>query len=463
MKVLLVVYDNDSHISPFPIGIAYLASACRDAGYSVTVYNQDVYHYPDNHLTQYLNENKFDVVGMGACGGYYQYKKIKSLCNAVKASANDTVLVLGGHLVSPDPEFFLQSFNCDVISIGEGEETFVDLLDALSSGNTLRNVKGIAYFDKGGVYIRTEDRPLISDVDSISIPAYDMFPINHYALFRFPNIQRHERAMPLLSGRGCPFECNFCYRMDKGFRPRSTGSILEEIKFLMQNYNIGYIAFWDELLMSSAKRTRKLCEAFIESGLEFKWYCMGRLNFATKDILDLMKEAGCVFINYGIESVNDFALQNMNKVLTVEQIIAGIEATLTAGISPGLNVIFGNIGEDATCLKNDVEFLQKYDDHSQLRTIRPVTPYPGSPLFDYAVEKGFIKGIEDFYENKHTNSDLLTVNFTDMTDDEFYSELFQANKTLLDNYVTHIENTNMKTLYDLYLTHDVGFRGFRHT
>jgi len=86
LKILLVVYDNDSYISQFPLGIAYLASACRDAGYDVSIYNQDVYHYPDEHLTDYLNNNKFDVVGIGACGGYYQYQKVKCLCNAVKAA-----------------------------------------------------------------------------------------------------------------------------------------------------------------------------------------------------------------------------------------------------------------------------------------------------------------------------------------------------------------------------------------
>jgi len=295
------------------------------------------------------------------------------------------------------------------------------------------------------------------------MPAYDMFPIDHYALYRFPNIGRNERAMPMLSGRGCPFECNFCYRMDKGIRTRSTKSILDEVRFLMTSYNISYIAFWDELLMSSEKRVRELCEGIIKSGLKFNWYCQGRLNFATKDLLDLMKVAGCVFINYGIESVNDDALRNMNKVLTVQQITKGIEATLEAGISPGFNMIFGNIGEDAQCLKNDVDFLLKYDDHSQLRTIRPVTPYPGSPLFDYAVAKGKIRDVEDFYENKHTNSDLLTVNFTDMSDEEFYDELFEANKVLLDNYLTNIGKTNEQALSGLYKDLNANFRGFRHT
>jgi radical SAM superfamily enzyme YgiQ (UPF0313 family) len=215
--------------------------------------------------------------------------------------------------------------------------------------------------------------------------------------------------------------------------------------------------------MSSEKRIKELCNLFLLSNLGFTWQCSGRLNHATPELLSLMKKAGCEFINYGIESINDHALKNMNKSLAVEQIILGVEATLQSGISPGLNIIFGNIGETAECLKNDVDFLLKYDDHSQLRTIRPVTPYPGSPLFDYAVEQGMIKDVEDFYENKHTNSDLLTVNFTNMTDEEYYNELYVANKILLDNYIEYTKNINDKLLTDIYKNFNSNFRGFRQT
>jgi hypothetical protein len=86
LNVLLIVYDNDSYISYFPMGIAYIAAACRNAGHNVTIYNQDVYHYTEDHLIEYLKTNKFDVIGLGACGGYYPYRKIKALTNAIKES-----------------------------------------------------------------------------------------------------------------------------------------------------------------------------------------------------------------------------------------------------------------------------------------------------------------------------------------------------------------------------------------
>jgi anaerobic magnesium-protoporphyrin IX monomethyl ester cyclase len=112
--------------------------------------------------------------------------------------------------------------------------------------------------------------------------------------------------------------CNFCYRMDPGFRLRSTSSIIEEIRMLQSNYGITYIEFVDELLMSSIVRTVEICESFIKENIKLKWNCNGRLNYAKKDVLRLMKEAGCVFINYGIESLDENALRAMNKALTVK-------------------------------------------------------------------------------------------------------------------------------------------------
>jgi len=251
--------------------------------------------------------------------------------------------------------------------------------------------------------------------------------------------------------------------MDKGFRPRSNEKIISEIMLLKRMYGITYIAFSDELLMSSAERTVSLCEDFIKAKLNIKWCCNGRLNFARPDVLNLMKQAGCVFINYGIEAMDDEVLKNMNKVLTTSQIIEGIKATLEAGISPGFNILFGNIGDNKETLRKGVEFLLEYDDGSQMRTIRPVTPYPGSPLYYHAIEKGLLKDCEDFYENKHINADLLSVNFTELSDDEFHNILLDANSLLIGNYFYNKKHKILYQCEELYLRKNSDFRGFRQS
>ena len=187
------------------------------------------------------------------------------------------------------------------------------------------------------------------------------------------------------------------------------------------------------------------------------------MNVAKPDVLALLKNAGCVFINYGIESVDDECLRLMNKKLTVKEITEGIENTLAEGISPGFNIIWGNLGEDEKILEKGIQFLIKYDDFAQMRTIRPVTPYPGSDLYYYAIEKGLLRDVEDFYESKHTNSDLLAVNFTELTDDEFYDALKEANKTLLNNYFTCRLNSYIEQTNNLYEKRDDTFRGYRQS
>nr|WP_320017116.1 radical SAM protein [uncultured Desulfobacter sp.] len=460
MRVLLVVYDNGSLVTYFPQGTAYIAAVLRQNDIDVEIYFQDLHHYPDEHLTEYLDKNRFDAIGLGIIGGYYQYRKLLSLSKAINCSKNRPFYIIGGHGPTPEPEYFFEKTNADVIVIGEGEETIIELLNAHHKHKKLSSVKGIAYRD-GNKTIVNPRRNLIENIDNIPMPAYELFPIEFYRLVKESKATSTDFSLPVLSGRGCPYSCNFCYRMDKGFRPRSNESIVAELSFLKEKYRINYIIFSDELLMSSKSRTESICKAIIKAKLNIKWWCNGRLNYAEPALLKLMKKSGCVFINYGIEAVDDQILKNMNKALTVKQIIRGTETTLAAGISPGLNIIWGNIGENLETLQKGVDFLLKYNDGSEMRTIRPVTPYPGSPLYYYAIEKGLLKNCRDFYENKHVNSDLLAVNFTNLTDEEFHHALLEANTVLIKDYFKKKLKWNLKTAQSLYLENDVSFRGFR--
>jgi len=460
MRFLFVAYDNDSYITWFPQGLAYIASVLRKAGHHIDVYSQDMHHYPDEHLTKFLDDNKYDGVAVSVIAGYYQYRKLLKISDAINKSKKRPVYLIGGHGPSPEPEYFLKKTRADVAVIGEGEVTAVELMDALANKKSLASIEGIAYREGDVVHVNPR-RALIKDIDAIPLPAYDLFPIDYYRLYRMPNCAKSDFIMPVLSGRGCTFECNFCYRLDEGLRERSNEAILEEVGILQKDYAINYVIFSDELLVSSVRRVTGLCEAIIKSGIKFKWCCNGRLNYAKKDALNLMKEAGCVFINYGIEAMDDQVLKNMNKALTTKQIVDGIENTLASGISPGFNIIYGHIGDNRETLQKGVDFLLKYDDGAQLRTIRPVTPYPGSPLYYHAIKKGLLKDCEDFYETKHTNSDLLAVNFTELSDDEFYDALYKANVALLNNYMEKKHQGAIAQCKRLYFDKDVTFRGFR--
>ena len=460
MRILLVVYDNGSHIHWFPQGLAYIAAALRGAGHEVHVFSQDIDHAPPESLTARLDECHYDAVGVSACGGYWQYRQLLAIATAVRAARERVPLVLGGHGPAADPAYFLSVTDADAVVVGEGEDTAVHLFPALGDSARLATVRGAVWRD-GERVIENPRRQVRADVDSLPLPAFDLFDVRHYRLLRFPRCEPTDFAMPVLSSRGCPFRCTFCFRLDPGYRARSPESIVAELRQLQAQYGITYFAFSDELLMQSEARAFALCEAFRSSGLRFRWCCNGRLNYATPEVLIEMHEAGCVFINYGIEALDDEVLRLMEKHLTVAEIEAGIWHTLEAGISPGLNVIWGNLGDTRETLRRGVEFLLTYDDGAQLRTIRPVTPYPGSRLYDLAIERGLLRDCADFYA-RHLNSDLCTVNFTEESDADFHRLLLDANTRLIRNYYRRQCTRTLISAEHLYAG-DASFRGFRTT
>ncbi len=190
---------------------------------------------------------------------------------------------MGGHLLSPEPEYFLRKFKSDIIMIGESDETVKEVLKVLEALRDWNRVKGIVFIDSVGDVLY-ERHPLISDIiDSIPFPTYDLFNMEHHVLYPQTNSDRYDRYAEILSGRCCSFHCNFCYRIDSGFRPRSTEKIIKEIEMLKQKYRVTYIFFIDELLMSSIKHMTEFCNKIIEKRVDVKWGCNGRLNYASKD------------------------------------------------------------------------------------------------------------------------------------------------------------------------------------
>ena len=465
LKVLFVVYDNGSYDHVFPMGVGALSAIVKRDGHDFTIWNQDMHHWPDDYLRTYLNENKFDVVVMSLIAGYYQYQKMKNLSKAINNSKNRPFYLMGGYGPTPEPEFFLKKSGCDVVAMGEGEVTISKLLDAVENKKSLKEVPGIAWLENGKLQ-QTPRAPLVHNLDSLPLTPYEKFPMEYYRMLRMPKVKATDFCFPLMSARGCSFKCTFCYRMDPGYRIITPEPLLDEIEMLHKDYGITYIAFQDDLLMSSIEHTEAVCLEFLKRNLPIRWNCNGRLNYCSEELLQLMKDAGCHFINYGIESMDQKVLNNMKKGLRPEMIIRGIEDTLKVGISPGLNFIFGNKGDNKKTLKAAVDFLLKYDDFAQKRTIRPVTPYPGSPLYYDAIKLGLLdkdNPAEDFYEKKHLNSDLICCNFTELSDEEFYESLRWANKTLMKNYYDRQKNSTLTQIDHLYDTKDVSFRGFRHS
>lgn len=461
MKILFINYDNQSSINILPVGTCYVAGYVKKHGFDdIAYYSQDIYHYSEEHLTRYLSENRFDVAAIGFVAGYYQHQKVMRLCEAVKRATPSPFLVLGGHGPTPEPAFYMKVTGADAVVMGEGELPFLNLLSALQAGAPLKDVKGIAYRDGDEIFVNPRQKP-ISDLDSIPLPYYEALPMEYYVSKRLYNMTPTDRMLFMVGSRGCNYTCNFCQRIEAGIRFRSPESIVGEIQKYQRDYEITYVAFMDELFMFSEKRVFELTEAFLKAGLKIKYFCTGRLNIVNSNILDMMKRSGCVYIDYGIEQFDNKALAAMNKKLTEDQIIKGIELTQSKGFPIILDILFGNIGDTKETLRKTLDFFKKYNDYGQYRTIRPVTPYPGTMLYSYAIEKGLLKGPEEFYA-KHVNLELPTVNFTNVPDNEYLSLLFDANTEITNDYYEHFRKESVETFRKIYFEKDISFRGVRH-
>ena len=441
-NVLLISYDNDSHLPFFPMNLFYLAGSLKKAGHRLALWAQYIHHGREEALTEILDRNPLQVVGLGFCAGYYQYGKAKKVATAVNASVRrkDINFVLGGHGPGGAPEFFLEKLLADTVVVGDGE----------------RAIRLAAHGKKGII----QGDPCTTDHAPLEIYS-DLFPMLVYRLIRWPTSERKDFCFPILSSRGCKWSCSFCFRMREGFHYRDVAAIAEGIKYLHNNWQITHFQFSDELLMGCEERTAEICESILKLPFGIKWDCNGRLNFARKEILSLMKDSGAEYVNYGIESLDQRILNEMGKGLTVERIHEGVQGTLEAGLSPGLNFLWGFPGDTEDNLNQMAKFIKKYNPGHELRTIRPVTPYPGCRLYKEAIDKNLLDGPEDFYERKHLNSDLFSVNFMDMPVERAHELLFKTNAWLASAHRINWTRKMVDAASAMYTGKNLGFRGFR--
>lgn len=459
-KVLFIIHDVYQDDNLFPLGIAYLATVLRKNNIDVAIYSQDVFHYTNEQLAEYLDENEFDIIGLGFMAARFK-ETAEPLCDIINKHKKNAWFVIGGACPSAIPQYMLLATDADIVAVGEAEETIVELVKYKTKGGDLSKVKGIVHWR--GI---TERRQPIMDLDTIPFPDWSIFPMDNYtSCLQLYGAKKKDIAFSILTSRGCINRCNFCYRMEKGIRVRSIENIIEEMKLLYAFHGVNYFEIEDELFILSKERIRKFRDAIKKAKLKIKFYCQARVDIFDEEIAELLKEAGCQFLNFGMESSDQKVLDLMNKRTTVEQNINAAEITRKMGIGVGLNFIWGNIGDTEHSLKENVELIKNFNTYNQIRTIRPVTPYPGCDLYYEAIKRGLLTGPEDFF-NKFKNSDLLTVNFTDIPDERFYELLYEANKDLINDHFHQAgnmvgANALIDNFYNLYFK-GAQFRGARH-
>jgi radical SAM superfamily enzyme YgiQ (UPF0313 family) len=330
-------------------------------------------------------------------------------------------VVLGGALATFSYGDVLNNLDVDVCVLGEGEKTFLDCARVFQFNQDLNGAKGIAFLNNDEVVV-TEPREYIDNLDDIPFPKFELFNMESYlsncSVYSKYGIYNHLPAINIVTGRGCPYNCNFCSKIFKGARYRSTENVIEELNFLKRSYGIKGVFFNDELVLSSKQRGMELCEKI--ASLDLIWNCQGRINTVDKDLLKYMKEAGCVSVGYGIESGSQRILDSMNKRQTIEQIVDTLNNTVDVGIEPIPQWMFGYPGEDYQSVCETESTLSKINFPMNPSFI--FTPLPGTDIFNDALKNGLINDRINYYENisdGYNHKNPFIVNYTEWPLDIF--------------------------------------------
>ncbi len=454
MKIVLVYpfYGTGKRSRYFPFGLAYIASVLRDAGHDIHIVDMEGNDLSVRDAVEQIVDIKPDIAGFG--GMVTRYRIVKDIATGLRSALPDVFMIAGNSGATTVPELYLKNCLLDAVVLGEGENTTLELCAALQSGGDWKSVQGLAFLNEEGVFRTSPPRKLISDLDSIPMPAWDLFPVENY-IASYDHRQKSVRHLEVVASRGCPFNCVYCYRIyGRTLRRRSPESIVAEIEILVNRYHIEYTGFPDDLFTSNREFVMEVCRLLKERVPGINWSCLGRVNTVDKEMLETMKDAGCDWISYGIESGDDEMLKRMKRGVTAEECLRAMQLTRSVGIHPEGSFMIGMFGETRKSVENTVEFCRKADITAPMLF---VTPYPGVEIFNQAVEEKRIEDVEIFLESMNAADELL-INLTDMSDEELFRLRDLAQGTIGRNYLMRKPLTRIPALL---FRHFVlkGFRG----
>lgn len=470
MKILIVnppIRENDN--PHFPTGLGYLAAVLRKEGHEVSVIDAAALKLRKQELLSRIKQHDFDVFAVGGLITIFNY--LKWLTGEVRKINPNALIISGGSAVSSVPQLFLKKTGVDVGLLYEAESTIIHLLNAIKDKTDFRTISGIAFKDKNGEIIVNPLRERIKDLDELPFPAYDLFPMEEYLSFPqqmgLLNLSKERKAIGILATRGCPWKCTFCHRnFGNTYVMRSPQNIIAEMEMLYNIYGITFFDFKDETLTVNKKHMESFCDLLIEKGHSFKWQAMTRADLVTKELLEKMKKAGCIYINFGLESGSQKMLDSIDKKIKVETMEQTIRWVREIDIELTKSFMIGIPGETKETVQETIDFCRRLDLNG---TFFICTPYPGTILWEKLKADGKIVTEEDearYIEHLATAGDAinLNMNVSGLPDDELLVLRDWATKEIAKNYYrnhlleyfsSRVEYVKFayKTLKNIYTTH----------
>jgi len=369
------------HQPYLPIGLAYLSAVLEADGHQVTVIDCPASNIDHSKLKDELERLNPDLVGITAMTPTIESALI--CAEKAKEARQESLVVLGGpHATFMDKELLSETSNIDIIVRGEGEQTLREIAHALEGKVRMHKIEGMT-IKRGGEIYRTPDRQLIEDLDLLPRPSYKHFPLDKYRIFG-------RKIMPIMTSRGCPFQCSFCITsriFGKKVRLRSPNNVVDELEWLKTEYDAEAYSFYDDTFTFNMERAEKICDEMVKRKIGLPWDCQTRADRISRELLAKMKRAGCEVITIGVESASSRILNLIGKGTTPEQNRKAVEMIKKMGISVVVSVIIGYPDEELNDIKQTLDFVARLKPDDVYVCI--ATPYPGTRLYYMIKERGW--------------------------------------------------------------------------
>jgi anaerobic magnesium-protoporphyrin IX monomethyl ester cyclase len=388
-----------------PLGLGYLASYLESKGFRVDILDLTILHVSTATLIQLFKKNTPLLVGLTALTPFYL--NMKELSLEIKKQIPDIPVVLGGVHASALPRESLDECNADFVVIGEGEETLLELARKVKEHGDLADVAGIAY-KRGREFIVNKPRELISDLDSLPMPAWHKIDPRKYPPVPHGFIKKHKYVAPILSTRGCPYKCSYCASCQfwrQRIRFRSPSMVVDEMEYLYNTFQIREFHFWDDNLTLKRAHILGICKEILRRRLSVSMTTPNGLRVDTlnKSILMVMKKAGFYHLTFSVESGSPRILRESNKVTNLRTIAQNTRIAKKLGFSLSSFFMLGFPNETLESIQRTIKLAKALPLDQRLFFI--LRPLPGSQLFSEMIKKqgpisdwtsiNFFKGNED--------------------------------------------------------------------
>ncbi|MBF0561761.1 MAG: cobalamin-dependent protein [Alphaproteobacteria bacterium] len=409
---LLISAPADGSLKIFPLGLGYISGALKSAGYRVTCL--DLAHVPADleasAIEAALRDSGAGVIGIGGLSN--DWSRMHRVLDMASRVNPRIVKVIGGGGVSSDPETMIRTLDVHYGVLGEGEDTVVELAKAIGDGFPVDQIPGLAYRNEDGTLHRTAERRGTKDLDALPLPDFEGFNLGEYLKRQktcssgvYDSFHDNPKIMPIVFSRSCPFQCTFCFHAVSKYRTRSMDSIFNEIRYLVEHYEINTLGIYDDLFAVKRERVAEFCSRI--KNMSILWSCQLRVDTVDDDLLRMMRDAGCYQISFGFESMSQRVLDSMNKKVKRHDIEMAAERTYRANIDIQGNFIFGDFAEDYESINETMTWW--YNNLKYRIWVIQLDVYPGANIYNRAVSEGIITDGDEFLRQKCPQVNLTKI------------------------------------------------------